>query len=108
LIRDALRLAKRNKLIEQSPFDKGPKVAPHPDIGVQTLGSASLEPKRVLGIDRHQVFHTGPKNQPRFVRFVLDVHLDRQERRVIDPDPNLFDRRDENITVSLLAQNRCE
>ena len=105
---EPLRPAERDKVIEQRPLDQRPKVAPHPHIGLQAFRGAALETKRMFAVDRHHVLDIGAERQPRFVRLVLDAHLDRQKWRVVDLDPDFLDRRHQNIAVALLAHDRGE
>ena len=99
----------RDKVVEQRPLDQRPEIAPNPHIGLQALRGAALEAKRVLAVDSHQCPRhwcgTSVAVRP---PSSLDAHLDRQKRRVVDPDADLLDRRHQDIAVAVLAQDRGE
>ena len=42
------------------------------------------------------------------LRLVVHAHFDRQKRRIVDPDPDLFNRRHQDVAVALLAHDRGE
>ena len=42
-------------------------------------------------IGRDDILDIGAERQARLARLAFDPHFDGQERRVVDPDPDLFD-----------------
>ena len=103
-----LRPAEGDKVIEEGPLDQRPKVAPHPHIWLEALRGAGLETKRMFRIYGHYVFDVGAEREPRFVRLAAAPHFDRQKRRIVDPDPDLLDRRHQDVTLVLTAHDRGE
>jgi len=72
------------------------------------VGGGAFEAQRMLGVDRDDVVDVGAKHQPPRALGLADLHLDGDERRVVDRDPDPLDRRHQNVTVHVLAQNRSE
>ena len=97
-----------DKIVEQRPLHQRPEVAAHLHVGLEALRGAALEPKGCSASAAHHVFDIGAEGQNRLAVPRLRPHLDRQERRVVDPDPDLLDRRHQNVTVAFLAHNRGE
>ena len=62
----------------------------------------------MLGIDRHQVFDIGAEHELRSSASLSNAHFDRQKRRVVDLDPDLFDRRHQDVAVAFPAHDRRE
>ena len=108
LVSQALHRPERHKIIEERALHQRPQLVAHPHIGLQALRRAFLEPQRVLVIDGDDVLHVRTKAQTATAAFFLDPHFDRQERHVVDSDANFFDRRNEDVPIAVLAQNRRE
>ena len=62
----------------------------------------TLEPERVLVIGSHDVLDICAELQPPVVPFALDMHLDCEKWRVVNPYANLFDRSHQHVALAVL------
>ena len=96
----ALYSPDRDQIIEQRALDQRPQIAAHPDIGFDAVRRAGLETQRMFGVDGDEILDIGAKRQPRLALGVLDIHLDRQEGRVVDLDADPLDGRHQHMAVA--------
>ena len=60
----------------------------------------------MLRPDLDEIVHIGAKGDLAPFAFALHSHLDGEEGRILDRDPDPLDGRDEHVALGILAQNR--
>src|SRR5271165_5062119 len=92
LVSPALGSPRRHEIVVERPLHQRPKIIANPNIRLEALRGAVLEPERMLVIGSHDVLDICAELQPPVVPFALDMHLDCEKWRVVNPHANLFDR----------------
>ena len=83
-----------HKVEEQRAGDLGPQIPPHVQIRPQAAGTRlRLEAQAMIRVAAHDVVDIGAENEALLRPAVLDLHLHREKRRVVDADADLLDRR---------------
>src|SRR5580698_3993619 len=62
----------------------------------------------MLRAARHPIVDIGAEMQHASVYAIFDLELDREERRIVDSDAALLDRRNQEVTVAFALEDRCE
>jgi hypothetical protein len=101
-------LAERDEVVIERALDQRPQVAAHPDVGFEAASRGAVEAQGMVGVGRDDVVDIGAEDQPPAVLFGLGRHLDGDERRIVDPDPDPFDRGHQHVTLGVLTQDRGE
>jgi len=96
-------LADVNQIIIDRPRQLGPEIGANMEIGHQTIGGPRFKAQTVAAVATHPIIDIGAETQQRTPIIALLPHFDRQKRRVVDADADLFHRRDKKmLTVSRL------
>ena len=78
-------------------------------VGLQAAGFMfGLEAQRMALPARHPLVDIGAEGERARRPRPFGFHLDRRERRIVDRDADLLDRRDQEILVALALEHRGE
>jgi len=106
---DIALLAEFDQIVEQRARHQRPQVAAHMQIGLEPTGLVlRLEAQCVILPAGHPVVHIGAKRERARSPLAFLLHLDRGERRIVDRDADLLDRRDEKVSPGFALEHRGE
>src|ERR1700730_14523891 len=100
--------AEFHEIENQGAGDKRPQIAAHMDIGFDAVEGGFFETNRMAGARLDPILDIGPEPQHLVRSLLRRPHFHGQKRCVLDFYADPLDRRDKNVAIGVLAQDRRE